>query len=131
VSAPCSNSMGDEVLAVRLVNLVNRADIRMIWRAGGSEGFPLEPFAGAGSFSISTQAGYLSATWRCSLRSSASYTTPIAAATELFQDAIVRDGLADHFACAAVRRRSSVEEVHQEESRGSAPSVLSAVSDRH
>src|SRR6202521_4494681 len=33
------------------------------------------------------------------------YTHP--AATELREDAIVRDGLADHFACVAMRRRTS------------------------
>ena len=37
---------GDEVLAVRFINLVNRADVRMIER-GGSEGFALESFAGS------------------------------------------------------------------------------------
>src|SRR5579862_2323403 len=36
----------DEVLAVRFVNLVNRADVRVIER-GRSEGFPLKPFAGS------------------------------------------------------------------------------------
>src|ERR1700681_996676 len=37
---------GDEVLAVRFVNLVDRADVRMIER-GGSEGFSLKSFAGS------------------------------------------------------------------------------------
>src|SRR5207302_4662836 len=36
---------GDEVLTVRFVDLVNRADVRMIERRSG-EGFPLESFAG-------------------------------------------------------------------------------------
>ena len=36
---------GDEVLAVRLVNFVNRADVWMIQRGRG-EGLPLKPFAG-------------------------------------------------------------------------------------
>jgi hypothetical protein len=39
-------SHDDEVLAARFVNLVNRADVRMIERRG-SEGFSLEPLTGS------------------------------------------------------------------------------------
>jgi len=66
---------GDEVLTVGFVDLVNRADIWVIER-GCSESFPLEPFAGGRIISNSCGKNF-NATWRCSLRSSASYTTPM------------------------------------------------------
>ena len=91
---PLQQLHGDEVLTVRFVDLVDRADIRVIQR-GGREGFPLEAFTSSRIV--------LHFYWQEFQRNMAVQLEIFrfvdhthAAATELLQDAIVRDGLADH-----------------------------------
>ena len=96
---------GDEVLTVRFVDLINRADVRMIER-GGSEGFPLKSFTGGRIvLHLSGQELQRDMAMQLEVFGLVDHTHP--AATELREDAIVRDGLADHLACVAVRRRTS------------------------
>jgi hypothetical protein len=91
---PLQQLHGDEVLAVRFVDLVNRADVRMIERRG-SEGFPLELFAG-GRIILQFLRQKLQGDMAVQLDVFGFVHHTHAAATELFQDPIVRDGLADH-----------------------------------
>jgi hypothetical protein len=61
---------GDEVLAIGFVDFVDRADVGMIERGGGKS-LSLEAFARGGVVPISAGRNF-NATWRRSLRSSAS-----------------------------------------------------------
>ena len=99
---PLQQLHSDEVLAVRLINLVDRADVRMIERRG-SEGFPLKSFAG-GRIVLHLRGQELQRDMPVQLEvfGLVHHTHP--AATELLQDAIVRDGLADHLACFTLLR---------------------------
>src|SRR5579862_9863457 len=86
---------------------MNRADVRMIER-GGSEGFPLKSFTGSGIvLHLGRQELQRDMPVQLEVFGFVHHTHP--AATELREDAIVRNGLADHFACVAVHRRTSYE----------------------
>ena len=82
------------MLTVRFINLVNRADVRVIER-GRSEGFPLKSFAGSRIvLHLSRQEFQRDVPVQLEVFGFVDHTHP--AATELREDAIVRDGFADH-----------------------------------
>src|ERR1700693_4288720 len=85
---------GDEVLAVRFVDLVYRADVRMIERRR-SKCFSSESFAGSRIIlHLHRQELQRNMAVQREVFGFVYHTHP--AATELREDAIVRDGLADH-----------------------------------
>src|ERR1700674_1335063 len=96
---------GNEVLTIRFVDLVNRADVWVIER-GGSEGFPLEAFTGSRIvLHFCGEELERDVAVQLEIFSFIHHTHP--AATKLRENAIVRDGFADHLACVAVSRRTS------------------------
>ena len=87
-------SHDDAVLAVRFVNLMNRADVRVIER-GSSEGFALESFAGSRIvLHLSRQELQRHMTVQLEVFSFVDHAHP--AAAELRQNAVMRDGFSDH-----------------------------------
>ncbi len=85
---------GDEVLAIRFVDLVNRADVRVVERGRG-ESFPLEGLAGSRIIlQFCRQELQRDMAVQLEVFGFVHHTHP--AAAELFNDAIVRDGFADH-----------------------------------
>ena len=91
---PFQQLHGDEVLTVRFVDPVNRADVRMIER-GRRKGFPLESFAGS-RIILQFLRQELQSDMPMQLEVFRFVHHTHAAATEFLQDAIVRDGCADH-----------------------------------
>ena len=85
---------GDEVLAVRFVDLVNGADVRVIERGGG-KGFPLESFSGRGIIlHFRGQKFQRDMAAQLEVFGFVDHTHP--AAAELRQNAVMRDGFPDH-----------------------------------
>jgi hypothetical protein len=85
---------GNEVLTVRFVNLVNRADIRMV-EGGRSEGFSLEAFAGRRVvLHFGRKEFQRDMPVQLEVFGFINYTHP--AAVELRENPIVRNGLANH-----------------------------------
>ena len=96
---------GDEVLAVRFVNLMNSADVRMIERRGGKR-FSLKAFTSSGIIlHIGRQELQRDMAMQLEVFGFVHHTHP--AATELRENAIVRDCLANHLGCVAKRQRTS------------------------
>ena len=85
---------GDEMLAVRFVDLVNRADVRMIERGGG-KGFALESFAGCGIIlHFRGQEFQRDVAPQLEVFGFVDHTHP--AAAELRENPVMRNGFADH-----------------------------------
>ena len=85
---------GDEMLAVRFVDLVNRADVRVIERGGG-KGFALESFSGRGIIlHFRGQKFQRDMAAQLEVFGFVDHTHP--AAAELRQNAVMRDGFPDH-----------------------------------
>lgn len=90
---PLQQLHGDEVLAFRFIDLVNRANVRMIERGRG-EGFSLEPFAGSRVVShLCRQELQRNMAVQLEVFGFVHHTHP--AATEFLQNTVVRDGFAD------------------------------------
>src|SRR5882762_2232918 len=96
---------GDEVLAVRFVNFMDRADVGMIER-GRSKCFALKSLPRSGIV-LHIRGKKFQRDMPMQLKVLGFVHHTHTAATELLQDSIVRDGLADHLTSVAVRRRSS------------------------
>ena len=104
---PLQQFHGDEVLPVRFVDLVDRADVRMIERRRG-EGFPLEAFASSRIvLHFRRQELQRDMAVQLEVFGLIHHTHP--AAAELFQNPIVRDGLANHRELMAVTLSFSVD----------------------
>ena len=91
---PVQELHGDERLAVLLADFIDRADIGMI-QCGGGLRLSLE--TGQGLESLATSSGRnfrATKRWRRSVLSLVDHAH--ATAAELLDDAVVRDGLADH-----------------------------------
>src|SRR5580700_954115 len=96
---------GDEMLAVGFVDLVNRADVWVIKR-GRSEGFPLESFTSSRIiFHLYRQELQRNMPVQLEVFGFVDHAHP--AATELREDAVVRDSFANHLGYVAVRQRYS------------------------
>src|ERR1700676_4007699 len=92
--SPLQQLHGNEVLAVCFVNLVNPADVRMI-ECRGSEGFPLKSLPRSRIiFHLGRKKLQRHMAMQLEVFGFVDHTHP--AATELRDDAIVRDGLGDH-----------------------------------
>ncbi len=90
---PLQQLHSDEVLTVRFVDLVNRADIRVIERRGG-EGFPLEAFASRGII-LQLLGQELQRDMTAQLQVLGLVDDAHAAATQHPEYLVVRDGLSD------------------------------------